>query len=744
MLERNLKLNLPAEASLSPMVVTQVLMRQCTSYEKTGNFESVYPVTEKAGQFGKQKLGSFRLKCWQVLCGLLLLWCSGVQARQFKASKLKFNHPGMLQNRRDLDYMRENIRAGKQPWKNAFDSLKKNTPLNFKPEPFAHISVGPYGANSIGGKEFSRSATIAYHTALLWQITGDRRYAQQAIAIINSWSAVLWDFDENNAKLNVGLFGAYFLNAAELLKYSNAGWKSQDQLAFRRMVLTVFYPTIKDFFTEANGNWDAAMINTLLCIGVFTDNEAVFDSAVNRYRLGPGNSGITKYIYPNGQVQETTRDWDHVQLGIGEFAKAAQVAWTQGVDFYSTAGNRLALGFEYTSRFLNGDDKIPVYGILSKRARDKYKDIYESVLDHYTMEKGINMPHTAALVRKSTRRSSSAGVLTGLRFHARPNTLPKPLEYISNIRPVSGLAGALDTIGVKPPDSSLILFPGDAIQPALDAIAGTGKWLILAKGVHILKKALIIPSGVVLAGQGHKSVLMLSPEARGATIVIANAMLQDVVIRDLLIEGAANPVANTDPNADRRVRSYMNAPSREGILLSAEKADRILNVLFENLTVQNFTKNGVSIRGASKVIVNQCDFSDNGASVVPGAGFHHNLHLSHSKGVRVQNSRLDSSPWGNGIDLSFCRDIILSGNELARNQRSGIRFMECDELRISGNLLEGNDDHGIFSDNLTGRVFHAELTNNYLNYNGKKGISGNGAHTLKYERNVSVGNGKSN
>jgi len=76
------------------------------------------------------------------------------------------------------------------------------------------------------------------------------------------------------------------------------------------------------------------IINTLLCIGIFTDNHAIFNTAAERYYRGPGNSGITKYIYPNGQIQETTRDWDHVQLGIGEFAKAAQVAWTQGLDLY--------------------------------------------------------------------------------------------------------------------------------------------------------------------------------------------------------------------------------------------------------------------------------------------------------------------------------------------------------------------------------------------------------------------------
>ncbi|RBQ07890.1 alginate lyase family protein [Pedobacter miscanthi] len=682
------------------------------------------------------------LKCWLALCGLGLVGSIGSYAQSGQKTQRKFVHPGMLQNSQDLDYMRQNIISGKQPWKNAFDTLKKNSHLDFKPEPVAHVSVGPYGANSVGGREFSKSALMAYNFALLWQITRERVYADRAIRIINAWSGVLWDFDDNNAKLNVGLSGPYFLNAAELLKYSDAGWKKEDQDAFRRMVLAVFYPTIKDFFTEANGNWDASIINTLLCIGIFTDNTEIFDSAVHRYRLGPGNSGITKYIYPSGQIQETTRDWGHVQLGIGEFAKAAQVAWTQGVDFYATASNRLALGFEYTSRFMTGDESIPVYGVLSRRALDKFSDIYESVVDHYTIEKGLDLPYTSRLIREHTRNSSSIGVLSGLRYHSQNKPAKKYPELIRHIPAVTGLVGASDKLGIKPPSDAIILSPGDAIQPALDAASRTGKWVVLTKGVHTLKKALSLPSNVTLAGQGKESVLILAAEVRGATIINAELNMSDISIRDLLIEGAVNPVANNDPNADRRLRSYMSAPSREGILFSGEKEGQIHNVQLENLTVQNFTKNGVSIRGAKKVIINNCDFSDNGASVVPGAGFHHNLHLNHSSAILVKNSRFDTSPWGNGIDISFCREVQLSDNEAARNNRSGIRFMESNMVNITGNLLEGNDGYGIFPDNLTGSSFHADLINNYLDYNGKNGIKIVGSKNLVTQKgNVFVGNG---
>ncbi len=312
-----------------------------------------------------------------------------------------FVHPGMAQSKQDLDYMREMVVKGIQPWKTAFENLKKNTSLDFIPKPFAEISVGPYGANSIGGREFSESAEAAYNHALMWYITQDKAYARKAIEILNAWSYVLRGFDANNAKLNVGLFGYYYLNAAEILKHADSGWASKDLQQFTQMVLTVLYPTIKDFFTEANGNWDASMISTIMCIGVFTDNHEIFNRAVERFYRGEGNSGITRYLYPGGQCQETTRDWGHVQLGIGEFAKAAQTADTQGLDFYSVADDRLAQGFEYTARFMLGEH-IDLFGVFTDRDNDKFRDIYESIYQHYKNTKGLLLPYTEKAIKQHT------------------------------------------------------------------------------------------------------------------------------------------------------------------------------------------------------------------------------------------------------------------------------------------------------------------------------------------------------
>jgi predicted alpha-1,2-mannosidase len=603
-----------------------------------------------------------------------------------------FCHPGMAQTREDMEYMKQQIIAEKQPWKTAFDNLKKQTSLDFQPQAFTHISIGPYGANSIGGREFGESAKAAYNHALMWYITENKAYAHKAIEILNAWSYQLWDFDANDAKLSVGLNGSTYLNAAEILKHTDSGWAEKDKEQFERLVLTVFYPTIKDFFTEANGNWDASMINTLLCIGIYTDNPAIFNYAVERYYRGIGNSGITKYIYPIGQCQETTRDWDHVQLGIGELAKAAQTAWTQGLDFYSVADNRLALGFEYASKFMLGED-IPVFGVLSHRRKEKFKDIYESIYDHYHSVKNTELAYTRKVIENHTRSESSTGMLTSIRALAKyPAKTPSAI-LSDSLAKQPARTGALDNPQVYQPGNAILVQAGESIQDAIDR--NTGKTIVLGKGTHKLKESLKMKSNTTLAGQGKETLLFLDPKLSAATIVNAGNDLHDVVIRDLLIEGAVATVTNDDPNHDRRTRSYMNAPSRGGIVFSADKEKEMKNIRFENLTIQNCTKSGISLSGASNVTINFCDISDNGASVVPGAGFHHNLRLLHVSDAEIKNSRFDASPFGCGVDLSFCHNIEVSNNEAARNKLSGIHCTESENIKITHNLTEGNDESGI-------------------------------------------------
>ena len=105
---------------------------------------------------------------------------------------------------------------------------------------------------------------MTYQCAVLWYLTGDKRYAEMAIDIIEQWSNTLRSFDENNAKLLVALTGYEFCNAAEILRYHYEGWTEKQTESATRLLMSAYYPTIRYYFSEANGNWDGAIMHTLL------------------------------------------------------------------------------------------------------------------------------------------------------------------------------------------------------------------------------------------------------------------------------------------------------------------------------------------------------------------------------------------------------------------------------------------------------------------------------------------------
>jgi hypothetical protein len=352
---------------------------------------------------------------------------------------------------------------------------------------------------------------------------------------------------------------------------------------------------------------------------------------------------------------------------------------------------------------------------------DKYKDVYESIYDYYKNVRGIELHYTKNVIEKHTRADFPVGALTGLRKHAVSTTGNlKTLPEADLLK--STKTGALDKPTKEIPENAVVVKAGESVQDAIDKNKGNNKVIVLARGVHTLEVPLKIYSGLTLAGYGKETILFLAPKMQAETIVCGDDSISNVVFRDLLIEGAVTVVTNNDPNHDRRTRSYMSAPSREGVVLRSEKGGAINNILFENVTIQNFTQNGVLIVGATNIKINQCDFSDNGSSVVPGAGLHHNLNLSHVVDCEIIDSRFDTSPFGNGIEIMFAKNMKVSGCEMSRNHLSGIRYSESENVVVERNLTEGNDRDGIEVENLMNGCKKMNIHSNLTQNNGCYGI----------------------
>lgn len=617
----------------------------------------------------------------------------GASGRAMPADHRSIVHPGILQTRADLEFMKAKIKAGEEPWKSSWDLWVTSEvgSLDFTPEPFAHVIRGAYDAGDKGGREIQQSADAANNHALQWYVTRDEAHARKVIEIFDAWSSTLADFFENDAMLLAGWTGGQFCNGAEILRATYPGWGAQSQEQFKRMMLTVYVPLLRPFYPEANGNWDAAIMYTLLAIGVFCEDHVLMESVYRHYRLGLVNSGITRYVYPSGQCEETCRDQGHTQLGLSYLANTCVIAWNQGVDLFSEADNRLALGFEYTARY-NLGESVPAYGVIGEGSRGKLSDTYHAILQHYRYEKHMEMPYTEKAAQKVLRAHSIAAM-----FRGDGSKAPAQLEPAPQPSKIAMRAGAQTKPTKSAPVQAISVAPGESIQDALEKLkANGGGALSLGAGLHTLPATLQLPSGVTIVGTGLDCELFLDPKSgHEAAVVNADPDMHDIVLRDLVIEGGQEPAASRDPNSDVGRRRLEHGPTRAGIVLQGNGKSIMRNVRLEHITVRNCTYNAVELFGIEHVDIVDCDISGSGGMVPPGPGKNHNLKMNHVAHVTLSGSRFDDSMWGHGVAVIFGRDVTIRDCEIARNQLDGVMIAESHQITVENCLAEGNGGDGI-------------------------------------------------
>jgi hypothetical protein len=321
-----------------------------------------------------------------------------------------FVHPGILHGAGDLNRLTQMVAAKTEPYWAGYQVLEANkfsSATYALAGPFAEIGRNP----DVNKDAIEADVDAAYQNAVMWAITGDPAHALKTIEILNAWSSTLTAITGNDAILAASLDGFKLANAAEIIRYTNAGWSGADVTAADNLFKTVFYPIIQNFAPFANGNWTAGCIKAMLAFGIFTDDKAMFSRAINWVEKGSDDGALTNYVINGkGQCQESGRDQTHTQLGLGNLAEAAETAWHQDVDLYGLTANRLLAGFEYTASYNLGNTvsfqvftdttgKYPQTAI-SPIDRGQFRPIYEMVYNHYHNRQGLDCPYTQQVAAK--------------------------------------------------------------------------------------------------------------------------------------------------------------------------------------------------------------------------------------------------------------------------------------------------------------------------------------------------------
>lgn len=322
-----------------------------------------------------------------------------------------FKHPGLLHAAADLERMRDRVAAEQRPWIEGFRRLETHAASSATWKLRGPLAAARFAPDDRGRSNvMALDADAAYQNVLMWCVTGREPHARKAGEILDAWAGTLAHVDGHDARLRVALNGFKLISAAELLRHTQAGWPAAAVERFEGCVRRVILPQIRDFAPYANGNWDAACLLTVMAAGVFLDDGPLFESAVAHFRTGNGNGRLGHYIAATGQCQESGRDQQHTQLGLGLLAEACEIAWQQGVDLYGAEQNRLLAGFEYTARYNLGED-VPFepfvdatgqyrHEAISDKGRGELRPIYEQVWNHYERRRGLSAAFTRRAAEK--------------------------------------------------------------------------------------------------------------------------------------------------------------------------------------------------------------------------------------------------------------------------------------------------------------------------------------------------------
>jgi len=366
----------------------------------------------------------FFKKSVPVLASVVAIYMS--TALTTASAAMTFVHPGAVNSKADLDYVKAQITANPSQW----SSSGKFKPLYDLATPYTKTSA-PAGTQA--QENATRDdAKKAYANALAWYYTGRTEYANNAIAVLNVWANTFAGYTvvagtSGQSQLNAGWIGALMGPAAEIMR-GYSGWPAEQQTRAKTMFATKFYPALSQM-SNWNGNVDLTQIDALMNIAVFNENEAWFNEAKTRlnnrnpnYFYLPSDTGINysgtnpswfrPTLWTAGLTQETCRtnatlpndNGHHAQFAMASALRAAEVAWNQGdASLYTNNQTRYTAVMELLAKQINTGNMQSV--CADSVATRNLFDTFEIGYRHYNKRMGLTLSNTQTLIANAANKT---------------------------------------------------------------------------------------------------------------------------------------------------------------------------------------------------------------------------------------------------------------------------------------------------------------------------------------------------
>lgn len=352
-----------------------------------------------------------------------------------------FTHPGAMHSKRDLALIKTKIQSNQQPWKEAYDQFltskaasyqginpKAYASLAYQHHAYTSVKCGSFNKPNVGCNDIVYDGMAAYSLALRFYFTDDIRYAKKAIEIMDAWSVKYRKNEESNSRLVVSWAIPWYVNAAEILRYTaDSGWTNQNTSR-----LNTLLGRFKEYLDwEEDGpanNWTMSQIEARMALAIFQDDRSYFDAAVRKWKQriktyiyqtsdgskpvnAPGNDdSLTKKLwhdrknrtgtaYVDGLCMETCRDISHTKLGFFSLMNGAEMAWNQGVDLFKAEEKRIADFLELHGDWMLGG-KVPK-AICDGKLDLVSEDGFELAYSHIHNRLGRKLPNTLQMINRN-------------------------------------------------------------------------------------------------------------------------------------------------------------------------------------------------------------------------------------------------------------------------------------------------------------------------------------------------------
>ncbi|KAI1453206.1 chondroitin AC/alginate lyase [Annulohypoxylon moriforme] len=356
------------------------------------------------------------------------------------SSAVAFVHPGLLHTTDDLTRVKNFVSKAEDPWTTTYKLLSSNSlaQSTYTPNAQAVIYRGSDGTHAQNYAILYKDIHAAYQLAIRWHVEGVEDYANASINILNAWATTLTAIGgDSNGFLAAGIYGYQMANAAELMR-DYSGWSATAQDKLKTMLTNVFYPLNYRFLHTHNdqdeyhywANWDFCNLAAMMAIGVYTDNQTMYNWGRDYFLHGDGRGAINNFIYANftedgtgkrlSQGQEAGRDQGHATLDLALLGVIMQQGYNQGEDLFAEMSNSGLAAAEYVSKYNTGydvpytwyDSYLGNETVISANARYTHRPGFELLYAHYADLKGLDASWTK-LYRDQVNGNSTDGVEGG-------------------------------------------------------------------------------------------------------------------------------------------------------------------------------------------------------------------------------------------------------------------------------------------------------------------------------------------